>query len=60
MKYKITLDIIPEWDKQSISLEWYDLLDYEEFIVVPICEECLKELHDWECYNNECSKFIPY
>lgn len=56
LKYWID-NIIPEWDKQSISLEWYELIDYEDFRVIPICEECLEELDNWKCYNYECYNF---
>ena len=30
LKYSVS-ECIPEWDKQSISLEWYELLDYDSF-----------------------------
>ena len=30
LKYSVN-ECIPEWDKQSISLEWYELLDYCSF-----------------------------
>lgn len=28
LKYDVN-EIIPEWDKQSISLEWYEVIDFD-------------------------------
>lgn len=43
LKYSVN-DILPDWEKQSISLEWYELLDYAEFRV-ELDEEFTEEIN---------------
>ena len=32
LKYNVN-EIIPKWDEQSISLKWYEVIDFDNFII---------------------------
>lgn len=64
LKYWVD-EIPPEWEDQSISLEWYETIEFQEFKVYPICEECWEILYNdyslnesFECVNILCKNCI--